>query len=850
MLFCAPRPSLKTPPRSHLFTLLLLLCGLFTGCVDGDDEVNLPFVEVFSPTTTQSGEVELEYRVRDRDRNVNVFPELLEGSFSRTATQSPNSDPTADVFASVFGESYFFRWDSYADLGAGVHENVVLRFTVVGREGVGEFPGFSTGLTVDNSDGFDEIESNLEIPNRQQPVVATLPDSRVFTAFGTDPNGQLSPLSFIFEPQTRLFLEGPVFAQARVNASAARTPQGALVLGGRSQGNLVATAEMVVLEEANTEGRIVAQGNLVRPREHAQTITLDDGRVVVIGGQDDAGLVDELEIFDAGSFQSLATDPLLARRNALLLPLSDGRLLLCGGFDAAGNALNTAAFISINGTTVTVQATAGTLNSARGRLSGVELSSGQVVLVGGASNDTAAGALDSIEIFTPSIGQFSLIAAPMADSRIDPAVLVDDDIVIIAGGRNQSDQGATVAERFDISQGQFEATRFPQLGALTEVQVRELGTGQFLLMGGGQPQIYIPTARLSEESFRTVGAVQPALSEAEALVFVNEIFLFGGRDHLGLVDEVYVQVIPNAITNIRGNLLLARTEHQIQGLPTTQVLRFVLVAGGLTNAGVTNDCEIFDLTTGQSTVVSPMNVARRGHRMVLLEDRRIFVAGGRDATGQALSSCEVYDPFNDVWTLVGDMSSPRADFVIDNNFINGLNKVFIAGGVDATNTPLNTAEFFDPSTDTFRVALNTMSQARTRASLAFDSSGIRHAVVGGSDGSGPSMTLDIINLFDERFEGTLGLTFAREGGQSILLGNGSATTLLVGGTDANGRDVPPEIVDFTLGGLNGMVRIPQDPTMLRVRRRATVAAMGTTGFIIGGLSPRGVFLSGTERFLP
>lgn len=52
-----------------------------------------------------------------------------------------------------------------------------------------------------------------------------------------------------------------------------------------------------------------------------------------------------------------------------------------------------------------------------------------------------------------------------------------------------------------------------------------------------------------------------------------------------------------------------------------------------------------------------MNTRRRNHAAILLQSGLVLVAGG-DA-GSCVSSCELYNPKTDNWTLTGNMSDDR-----------------------------------------------------------------------------------------------------------------------------------------------------------------------------------------------
>src|SRR5262249_7702947 len=85
----------------------------------------------------------------------------------------------------------------------------------------------------------------------------------------------------------------------------------------------------------------------------------------------------------------------------------------------------------------------------------------------------------------------------------------------------------------------------------------------------------------------------------------------------------------------------------------------VLVAGGF-DGSIANfvfaDAEVYNWHTGQWTPIAPMNTARAAPVAVRLEDGRVMVIGGADIFFNILNSAEIYDPRTDTWSMAAPMN--------------------------------------------------------------------------------------------------------------------------------------------------------------------------------------------------
>src|SRR5215469_11080384 len=190
-------------------------------------------------------------------------------------------------------------------------------------------------------------------------------------------------------------------------------------------------------------------------------------------------------------------------------------------------------------------------------------------------------------------------------------------------------------------------------------------------------------------------------------------------------------------------------------LPNLQVL----VAGGTgainTTAGPLNTAELFDpiaMTFSTTFPNDQMHAARFRLVAALLNNGKVLVAGGLDATSTVQASAELYDPVFNSFTATGSMNTARMGATAT---LLGNGKVLIAGGSnDGTfnggpNGALNTAELFDPAgnngagTFTLITGTNsTLSALRWQPEAALLQSG-KVLIAGGQNSGGVLASADL-----------------------------------------------------------------------------------------------------------
>ena len=237
--------------------------------------------------------------------------------------------------------------------------------------------------------------------------------------------------------------------QARTGASAALLQDGRiLITGGQSADGPSASAELV-----NHDGSFSAAARMHIARSNHISVVLHDGRVLVAGGTTTGGrTTSSAEIYDpVSNVWSAASSMVEPRSGQTASLLEDGRVLVAGGETVGLLGPSVSASLEIFDPTTNVFVTAGVLSTARKGHAAALLADGRVLIAGGSDG---AGTLDSVDIYDPATELVSQGPNLMSPRIGLSATTLLDGSVLIAGGSNGTGDLAS-AERYDVAAGAF-----------------------------------------------------------------------------------------------------------------------------------------------------------------------------------------------------------------------------------------------------------------------------------------------------------------------------------------------------------------------------------------------------------
>jgi len=326
------------------------------------------------------------------------------------------------------------------------------------------------------------------------------------------------------------------------------------------------------------------------------------------------------------------------------------------------------------------------------------------------------------------------------------------------------------------------------------------------------------------------------------VTYYYEIFAYD--DVLNYADSKLFEATP-------GSLIEPRLSH-VQILMPNQT---VFIAGGIGGHGPLNSGEIFyPQQQAFSRLTTTLNESRFGFSATLLQDGRILLAGGyEEGFTKTLDSAEIFDPSDKTFTQIkSKMNFGRAMHsatLLDDG------RVFFAGGISDANV-LSSCEMFDPMLEEFVLTEKSLAHPRYSHSANLIDANLEEVVLiaGGLDGFESLSSAQLFHptslIFTDGFgvEGAeISMIKGRASHTASLLSSGQV--LLAGGyigsMDIGDVTETAEIYDPELGGF-----LQSSPMYSARSGHSSIVLDDGTVLIVAGISHNFEILNQMERFDP
>jgi hypothetical protein len=320
----------------------------------------------------------------------------------------------------------------------------------------------------------------------------------------------------------------PALTTSRADSCAFSLPDGTALFSG---GVGVDGKALASVESFQQTAGFTAAAPMNAARSAHTCSTLQDGRVLVVGGTDGQGLpVATAEIYDRATqswtFAATLNDP---RWGHTATVLNDGRVLIAGGQDFYGPKDTLEIFDPLQGAFFPLD---DRLSTPRMNHAAVLLPDGLVAILGGSNG---ANSISSVDLFIPGeAGLFDdliIAAAPMQAARASlTANNLPDGTILVAGGFD-GQQDLDTAEVYDLHKGSFLT-----LGKLNTARHGHLalvlpGNGAIVIIGGSSGGSTLDSCELydpEQGAFTPIGSLTSPRARTSAAAIDGGVVSAGG----------------------------------------------------------------------------------------------------------------------------------------------------------------------------------------------------------------------------------------------------------------------------------------------------------------------------------
>jgi hypothetical protein len=419
---------------------------------------------------------------------------------------------------------------------ASATAGTAVRFTVTALDAANsQVNGYTGTVHLTSGDPQAMLPANSALANGSGSFLATLntAGNQTITAVDSE-TGSVRGTSSSIQVST----SGSMVSAREEHTATLLNDGKVLIVGGvhwaKTEGCPRCSPQLTALASAElydpATGEFTLTGSMSVPRVFHTATLLGNGKVVIAGGDNRYGTTySTAELYDpaTGLFTLVGNMMTTERSGHTATLLTNGKVLLAGGASVGGSSSSAEVF---DPTTEEFTPT-GSMSVGRFFFTATLLNGGRVLVAGGIGDDngrTGAGN-SSAELFDPATNTFALTGSMSIERSSHTATLLTSGAVLVTGGASSDGVEAT-AELFNPVTGTFELT-----GSM--LSPRELHTatrlvdGKVLVTGGVEGKVALSSAELYDPangSFTPARNMETERSEHTATLSTNSQVLISG----------------------------------------------------------------------------------------------------------------------------------------------------------------------------------------------------------------------------------------------------------------------------------------------------------------------------------